>query len=295
MSLFLRLLEKGPLILDGATGTELMAMGLKAGECPERWNLLFPEKVASVHKSYYDAGSDIVYTNTFGGNRIKLRPYGLDGHVEEINRKAVEIARSVCPPGALVAGDIGPAGKFLAPVGDGNPAEFQASFEEQAEALSNGGADLLVVETMYDLREAEAALKAALATGLPVCASMTFSKKKRGYFTIMGDPPEKAFQRLRELGAHAVGTNCSLDFSEMLVFIDTIDIPSLSPLMMKPNAGQPRIEGETALYDADPDDFAQAVQTMIEKGVCLAGGCCGTSPVFIERLARLIKGHLQAH
>ncbi len=289
MSFILSHIEKRPLILDGATGTELIARGLKAGECPERWNLLFPERVALVHKSYYDAGSDMVYTNTFGGNRIKLESYGLDGQVEEINRKAVEITRSVCPPGALVAGDIGPTGKFLAPVGDGDPARFQSSFEEQARALCDGGADVIVVETMYDLREAEIALRAALITGLPVCASMTFSKKKRGYFTIMGDTPEKAFRHLKELGADAVGANCSLDFSEMLNFLDTIDIPSLSPLMMKPNAGQPRIEGETTVYDADPDDFAQAVQAMIAKGVGLAGGCCGTSPVFIERLARLIK------
>ncbi|MGV8124466.1 MAG: homocysteine S-methyltransferase family protein [Candidatus Xenobiia bacterium LiM19] len=295
MSAFLPLLEKGPLILDGATGTELMARGLIAGECPERWNLIYPERVALVHKSYYDAGSDIVYTNTFGGNRIKLGPYGLDGQVEEINRKAVEIARSVCPPGALVAGDIGPTGKFLPPVGDGDPAAIKTAFEEQARSLAEGGADLLVVETMYDMREAEMAVQAALLTGLPVCASLTFSKKKRGYFTIMGDAPQKAFLRLRELGACAVGTNCSLDFSEMLLFLDTLDVPAISPLLMKPNAGQPRIEGETAVYDANPDDFAQAVQAMITKGVGLAGGCCGTSPVFIERLARLIKGRPQAH
>ncbi|MDQ7824973.1 MAG: homocysteine S-methyltransferase family protein [Candidatus Eremiobacteraeota bacterium] len=281
--------EKPVIVLDGAMGTELIAQGLTQGECPDLWNVLHPEKVKEVHKGYYDAGSDIVLSNTFGASRIKLEPYGLDARVEEINRAGASLLKTACPAGSLSAGDMGPMGKFLKPVGPCEPEEFEAAFQEQAKALCDGGVDLIIIETMYDLREARLALKGALGAGLPVFVTMTFTKKKRGFFTVMGDEPRKALRILADEGAQAVGCNCSLDCADMLLLVESLGAPLPVPLIVKPNAGQPRMEGDKTVYDADPAEFASQVMKMIEKGARLAGGCCGTSPRFIETLRGMIK------
>jgi 5-methyltetrahydrofolate--homocysteine methyltransferase len=290
MSSLISLIKERVIVLDGATGTELMARGLTMGESPERWNLEHPDRVQEVHRGYYDAGSDIVLTNTFGGSRLKLQPYGLEGQVAEVNKRGADCARKVCPEGAFVGGDMGPTGKFLKPVGPHEPEEFQDAFEEQALALQEGGADLIVIETMYDLNEALLALAAAKKTGLPVVVSLTFSKKKRGYFTLMGDKPADAFEKLREEGAFAAGSNCTLVSSEMAGLLEeTKELPPF-PLYTKPNAGQPRMEEDKAVYDADPDSFLEDLKKMVPLGARMIGGCCGTSPLFISRLARWVKG-----
>jgi 5-methyltetrahydrofolate--homocysteine methyltransferase len=284
------LLKERVVLLDGATGTELMARGLPAGECPERWNIDYPDRVKDVHRSYYEAGSDIVFSNTFGGNRIKLEPYGLEKKTAEINKRAASLLKEACPKESFAAGDIGPTGKFLKPVGPYGPEDFEEVFEEQAMALREGGADLIVIETMYDLEEARSALRAARGTGLPVFVTLTFSKKKRGYFTLMGNRPLESMQILAGEGAMAVGCNCSLDALEMAEMIETLGDARLSAhLMVKPNAGQPRIDGENTVYDADPDHFLGAIKKMIARGAGLVGGCCGTSPLFIRKLAGTLK------
>jgi 5-methyltetrahydrofolate--homocysteine methyltransferase len=285
------LIKERVIVLDGATGTELMARGLTMGESPERWNLEHPDRVQDVHRCYYGAGSDIVLTNTFGGSRIKLQPYGLDDKVAEVNKRGAGCARKVCPEGAFVGGDIGPTGKFLKPVGPHEPEEFLEAFTEQAQALCDGGADLLFIETMYDLNEALLALEAAKKTGLPVVVSLTFTRKKRGFFTLMGDTPQQAFAQLREEGAFAAGSNCSLVSGEMCSLLEEVKgIPPEFPLYMKPNAGQPRVEEDHAVYDADPEGFLEDLKKMVPHGARMIGGCCGTSPLFIEKLARWVKG-----
>lgn len=284
------LLKRMIVVLDGATGTELIARGLSAGECPEHWNLLHPERVKEVHRKYYGAGSTIVLSNTFGGSRLKLEPYGLQDHVGEINRAGAMILKEVCPVGCFAGGDIGPTGKLLKPTGDFEPEDFQEIFEEQAFALQDGGVDLIAIETMYDLREAAIALRAALKTGLPVFVTLPFIKKKKGFFTMMGDKPDECFRTLKEDGAAAVGTNCSLDHSQMVEFVESLSKASLSgPFIVKPNAGQPRLEGSTTVYDANPDEYVEAVTKMISAGASMVGGCCGTSPLFISKLAHELK------
>jgi 5-methyltetrahydrofolate--homocysteine methyltransferase len=284
------LIKERVVLLDGATGTELMARGLAPGECPERWNIDYPDRVKEVHRSYYEAGSDIVFSNTFGGNRIKLEPYGLEKKTAEINKRAASLVKEACPNEGFAGGDMGPTGKFLKPVGPYEPGDFEEVFEEQAMALREGGADLIVIETMYDLEEARCALRAARKTGLPVLVTLTFSKKKKGYFTLMGNRPLESMQNLAREGATAVGSNCTLDCDEMAEMIESLGDASLSAhLMVKPNAGQPRIEGESTVYDADPENFLKAIRKMIALGAGLVGGCCGTSPLFIRKLAGALK------
>jgi len=285
------LIKERVVVLDGATGTELMARGLSRGESPERWNLEHPDRVQDVHRCYYGAGSDMVLTNTFGGSRLKLEPYGLGDRVAEVNRRGADCARKVCPEGAFVGGDMGPTGKFLKPVGPHEPEEFLEAFTEQALALRDGGADLLVIETMYDLKEALLALEGAKTTGLPVVVSLTFSRKKRGFFTLMGDTPQQAIRKLMEEGAFGAGSNCSLVSGEMCDLVEELkESPPGFPLYVKPNAGQPRVEDDQAVYDADPEGFLEDLKKMVPHGARMIGGCCGTSPLFIEKIARWVKG-----
>lgn len=285
----LSILKSRPIILDGATGTELIARGLSSGEPPEGWNILYPERVQDVHRSYYASGSDVVVSNSFGANRIKLSTYGYAERVEEINKKACEILRNACTKDAFVAGNIGPTGKFLKPVGEFEPSEFSEVYEEQALALRDGGADLIYIETMYDLKEALIALEAAKKTGLPVFVTMTFSKKKKGFFTIMGDTPEISLKKLYDEGADAVGANCSLECYEMLDLMEGMKNFSEIPFIAKPNAGQPKVNDGKVYYDANPEDFARDIEKMISMGVRLVGGCCGTSPLFIKKIAEIVK------
>lgn len=283
------LLKKPVIILDGATGTELIAKGLSAGECPDQWNITHPDAVKDVHRSYFSAGSDIVYTNTFGANRMKLISYGLENDVASLNRAAAENAREVCPEGCLVGGDIGPTGKFLKPTGQYTPEELEEVFREQASALRDGGVDLISIETMFDLQEAKIALRAALQTKLPVFVTLTFNKKKRGFFTLMGNSPSDSFKALREEGATAAGANCGIESNEMLEMVETLEIMKDFPLIMKPNAGNPKIEGDKTVYKANPDLFAEFMERIFLRGVRIIGGCCGTSPLFIGKIAARMK------
>lgn len=277
-----RALAERVLLLDGGMGSLLIAMGLARGEAAEAWNLEHPERIVAAHRGYVEAGSDVIQTNTFGANPVKLAASGLGGRCREINAAAVALARRAAEPATLVAGDMGPTGAFLPPVGDAGEELFREAFGEQAAALAAAGVDLISIETMYDLREALAAAEAALATGLPVFASMTFEARRRGAFTMMGHPLGPSLRRLAATGVDAVGLNCSVGSGAMLGMVREARSVVDRPLIAQPNAGQPRATPDGVAYDATPEDFARDLAAMVEAGARVVGGCCGTDPDFIR-------------
>lgn len=292
---FLQMVQKRPILFDGAMGTELLARGLviEKGKSPELWNATNSEIVQKIHKSYYDAGADIVLTNTFGGTRPKLAKLGLGDRIRELNLAGAELAKEIVPQGKFVAGDIGPTGLMLSPMGAAKVEDLVSAFEEQARALWDGDVDLFCIETMFDLREATAAVQAVrtVSEDVPIIASMTFQQKPRGFFTIVGDKPDECFKALEEAGANVVGSNCSLGSDQMVIlfeeYIHTTDLP----LFTEPNAGQPQIdeEGKT-FYNQTPESFAEDIIKIAQLGVRVVGGCCGTSPIFITTVTKRLEG-----
>ena len=275
------LLRKKVLILDGAMGTELQKRGLPAGVCPEAWCLANPAAVAEIHASYRNAGADIVYSATFGANRIKMAQYGLE-NVRETNRQLAAIAKGAVGAKGLVAGDIGPTGHFVEPFGDLPFEEAVAVFREQAEGLLDGGVDCFVIETMMDIQEARAALIAVqeLSDRFAI-VTMTYEKHGR---TLNGTDPVAALVTLQGLGADAVGCNCSLGPDAMLGAIAAMKPHARVPLVAKPNAGLPRLVGEETVFDLDAAAFAAFGGRFAAVGVNLMGGCCGTTPAHIGAL-----------
>ncbi len=274
-----------PLLLDGGLGSLLIAQGLAAGQAPEAWVFEHPDRIVAAHRAYIDAGSDIIQAVTFGGSSPKLAAVGLEGRCRELNTAAVALARQACGPDTLVAGDVGPTGKFLPPMGTASEADFDAAFAEQCTALADAGADLISIETMVDLREALAAVRAAAATGLPVLASMTFEARKRGFFTIMGDRLLPSLKAMAEAGATVVGFNCSVTSDQMVPMVAEAVAGQDAPVVAQPNAGQPRMTAEGVVYDASAERFVADLMSMVETGAKVVGGCCGSDPEFIS-LAR---------
>jgi 5-methyltetrahydrofolate--homocysteine methyltransferase len=287
----LDIIKKKVMLLDGAMGTELMRAGLGRGECPEAWNVDRPEAVKDIERRYYEAGSDAVVTNTFGGNPIKLAAYGLERRCREFNLAGARLAREVRPEGCFVGGDLGPTGKFLKPMGDYEESRFEESFVVQAAALNEGAVDFFIIETMYDLREALCAVRACRkASSLPVFATMTFNKSPRGFFTLMGDSPSKCLKALEQEGAAAVGANCSLDSEAMVELVKVMHPETGLPLIAQPNAGQPHVlGGREMIYSQSREDFVRHIVRIIEYGAQVVGGCCGTDPETIRRLAEVLK------
>ncbi len=282
MAELLERLKAGVLLLDGAIGTELMERGMKGGEAPDTWVLEHPGDVVSIHKAYFDAGADIVITDTFGGTSIKLERFGLSERAGEINTKAAELAKKVCPEGRFVAGDIGPTGRLLKPYGDATEEDILQAFDQQARALKEGGVDLFIIETMIDLSEALIAVDAALPLGLPVFACVTFDKKPKGYFTMMGQSPKDVAVALAERGACAVGTNCSLKIGDMIGLVGEFSKATGVPIVAEPNAGRPNetIDG--------PDVFKEKLPELISAGARVVGGCCGTTPETTRKMRDVI-------
>jgi len=283
------LLEERIVLLDGGMGSALIARGLESGKSPESWNVEFPDRVQDVHARYFAAGSDVVQTNTFGGNPFILAKHGLDDRMEEINRAAAQIARAAadaaCTKGGgekLVAGDIGPSGLLLPPVGNADPAELEKGFGRQAAALAEGGADYISIETMMDLNEALCALRGARATtDLPITACITFDRKKRGFFTMMGNTPAQCAETLAEEGAVAVGANCSIGSDAMIELCPALADAVSVPVIVKPNAGLPDMEEGRPVYRQTPADFARDAAALGALGARAVGGCCGTDERFI--------------
>jgi 5-methyltetrahydrofolate--homocysteine methyltransferase len=286
----LALIDARPLLLDGGLGLALSARGFAAGECPEEWNVSHPADVADIHRAFYAAGSDMVNTNTFGGTSLRLEAHGLSARAVELNEAGARLASGVRDrefPGRYVAGDIGPSGKMLKPMGDADPEALRASFFEQAEALLRGGADVLNIETMFDLTEARVAVEAAVtaADGRPVLASLAFKPTAKGFRTMMGVDPATAVASLREAGAVLVGCNCEISAEPMAELVPLLAELNGGRTIAQPNAGQPRLEAGQTVYGETPEHFAAVVSTYPALGAAIVGGCCGTPPESIAALA----------
>jgi len=285
------LMKKRTVLLDGGMGTELMKLGFPQGACPESWNVDKPEAVQGVHKSYFDAGSDAVLTNSFGGSRIKLAAHGLDGRCRELNRAAAGIASEVRPAGSFVGGSMGPTGKFLKPQGEFTESDFEEAFAEQAQGLAEGGADFLLIETQYDLREALCALKAARRVcDLPVFVTMTYNRTPRGYFTMMGNSAAVCIKELEGQAVPAVGANCTLSSEDMADLVGVMRGLTSLPLIAQANAGKPSLneKGEVE-YSHGLEEYVRFIPQMVKNGANLVGGCCGTNPDYIRRMAGIVK------
>jgi 5-methyltetrahydrofolate--homocysteine methyltransferase len=278
-------------LLDGGFGTELIARGFPQGACPESWNLEKPEVVKEIHKSYFDAGSDAVLTNSFGGSKIKLESYGQGDRCYELNRAAAQIAKDTKPEGKFVAGSMGPIGKFLKPVGEYKEDAFEDAYAEQARGLSDGGVDFLLIETQYDLREALCALQGSRkVTDQPVFVTITFTKGPRGYFTIMGNSVSQCVEELEREGVPVIGTNCTLNSEEMVDVVKLLREATSLPIIAQANAGKPSVSGEGEVsYEQTIEDYLRFIPQMIQNGANLIGGCCGTNPEYIKRMAETIQ------
>ena len=278
--------ERAVLIADGAWGTELAKRGLGPGEAPELWNAERPDAVAAVARAYVEAGADILLTNTFGGSRWTLEKAGLGARTAELNRLGAELSKRAAGDRALVFASMGPTGEFLVPLGLRTEEEFVACFAEQASALVAGGADGIVVETMADLGEATAALMAARQVcDLPVVASMTFSKGPAGFATMMGVRPEQAAAALDAAGADVVGANCGSGIAHMVEVARLLRAATARPLWIKSNAGLPELVDGVTVFRETPEDMAAQVRALLEAGASILGGCCGTTPEHIRRIA----------
>ena len=279
----------GPVLTDGAWGTEMQARGLAAGETPDFWNLSHPDRVEQVARAYVDAGSQVVLTNTFRANRIALATYPDVERIAEVNRAGVEISRRAAGDRARVFASIGPCGKLLI-TGEVDEAALHAAFAEQAQALAAGGADAIVVETMSDLAEAEIAVEEAKATGLPVVACMVFDSGKNRDRTMMGITPEQAAEELTRIGADAIGANCGTGIEDYIPICASLAAATPLPVWIKPNAGLPELENGEVVYRTTPAEFVTKVPSLLEAGARFVGGCCGTSPEFIEAMRRELDG-----
>ncbi len=285
-SLLAQLLGPDPVITDGAWGTQLQALGLPAGECPDGWNLTHPDLVRRVAQSYVDAGSKVILTNTFRSNRITLTAHGLGDRVLEINRAGVEISRGAAGARARVFASIGPTGKMLM-MGEVSEEEVFNAFAEQTSAL--GAADALVIETMSDLEEACIAVRAAKTVGLPVVASMVFDSGKQKDRTMMGSTPEEVAEALTEAGADVIGANCGLGMEGYIPIAQRLRMATPLPIWIKPNAGLPELVDGHIVYRTTPAEFARQAESLRKAGVAFVGGCCGTSPEFIHALQKALR------
>lgn len=279
--LFTQLLANGPVVTDGAWGTQMQARGLEIGDAPDPWNLTHPDTVEEVARSYVDAGSQIVLTNTFGASSIRLNDYNQGNKAMAINKAGAEISKRAAQDRAKVFASIGPSGKLLM-MGQTSEDELLASFEEQAQALAQGGADALVIETMSDPAEARIAVKAAKKTGLPVVACMVFDTGKNKDRTMMGTSPEEAAELLCNAGADAVGANCGQGIEGFIDICLRMKSTCDVPIWIKANAGLPELVNGEAIYKTTPQKFAQSVGALVETGASFIGGCCGTSPDYIR-------------
>jgi methionine synthase I (cobalamin-dependent) len=284
-----KLLASGPVVTDGAWGTQLQALGLAGGDCPDEWNLTHPDQVAAVARAYVEAGSQVILSNTFRSNAVALAGYGLAGRVVELNRAGAAISSRAAAGKALVFASVGPSGKMLM-TGEVTQDTLRSAFEEQAQALAEGGADGLAVETMSDLAEAIIAVAAAKATGLPVVATMVFDSGKNKDRTMMGNTPEQAAEALAAAGADVIGANCGSGIAGYLPVCRRLRQASDKPVWIKANAGLPEIVDGKLVYQNTSQDFAALAPALIEAGASFIGGCCGTDPDFVRALKRKVSG-----
>jgi len=279
------LARKRFLLSDGAIGTELAKKGLRPGDCPELLNADDPPVIAEIARSYVDAGSDIILTNTFGGNPVKLARYGLESRMDELNEKGVRIAVEAAGGRAAVFASIGSTGEFLEPLGTFTESDMVDVYARQVRALVRGGVEGFVFETMSDLGEILCALKAVRENSdLPAVSSMTFDKGMRGYATMMGITPDRAAAELEAAGSDVVGANCGTGIVDAVEIARAMRSHTGLPLWMKPNAGMPELIGGRTVYRETPEAFGARVPDLIDAGASIVGGCCGAAPDHIRSI-----------
>lgn len=284
---FREYLSKGAIVLDGATGTNLMAAGMPIGVCPEAWVMEHQDVLYDLQSAYVKAGTNIVYAPTFTGNRIKLEEYGLEDRIEEINTELVRLSKRAVDGKALVAGDMTMTGKQLFPLGDLMFEELVDVYKEQASILDHAGADLFVVETMMSLQECRAAVIAIKeVSDLPIMVTLSYNEDGR---TLFGTPPETAVVVLQSLGVDAIGINCSTGPMEMVELVEKMAQYSTVPILAKPNAGLPELEDDKTVYKMTPQEFADAAVALVNAGASIVGGCCGTTPEHIKALSDAVR------
>lgn len=297
MSALLDALDDGPLLGDGAMGTMLQDLGNDEGGAPELWNVEHADVVEGVLEGYASSGSRLLTTNTFGGSRPRLQMHGLEERVEELNQAAAELARRVADrhPGTFVLGDIGPSGELMEPMGDMTIDSAGEIFGEQIRGLVAGGVDGILIETMSDLTEVEAAVAAARreAPGLPVFATLSFDTNLR---TMMGVSPAVAVQTMSEMGVDVIGANCGRGLDEMRVIAGQLAEAAGSQqegstttdgrvrLMVQSNAGLPKLQGDTFVFDGTPEEMATYAVEMRDLGFAVIGACCGSTPSHIAAM-----------
>lgn len=283
------------LLFDGGYGTMLFAAGLANGACPELWNDTHPDVVRGIHRGYFGAGSQIVETNTFGGTRLKLNEYGIGDRTKELNAKGAQLARAAAPPGAWIAGSIGPTSRLPAeyePLGDTTDEQYVETFREQAAALAEGGVDLFAVETMMFPQEAVAAIHACKAVAdLPVMATMFFQFEEMHDRdrTMWGESPADVAKNLLSAGADIVGMNCGRGPDRAIVIIREMRAVTQAPLVAYPNAGLPVTTGDTVTYELGPEAMAREYPALLDAGCNIVGACCGSNPEHIRRIAEVVR------
>ena len=277
------------ILFDGAMGTQIIQRGLDVGVLPDLLNLKNPETIKEILQSYYDAGADMVQTCTFGSSFLNLEKYQLAGKLVDINKNALSNINAVKRDKKIAVGDIGPSGEFRPPVGKATSEKWYDSFLMQVEVLEPG-IDIWHIETMSDLMEMEAAIDAIQAvSSKPIIASMTYrSTSKRGFNTIMGDSLKKCIHNLEDKKVSVIGANCTLGSTEMIPLAKEMVELTNFPISIKPNAGQPRLDGGKTVYDQSPEDFVSDIEKIINLGVKIVGGCCGTAPIHIQKIRALI-------
>lgn len=288
-SFILELQRGAVLIADGATGTNLQTRGLPAGTAPDEWVFDNPDQVLQLHSDFVQAGSNIILTNTFGASRLRLANSKYAGQVVELNQKAVTLAQQAAEPyGVFVAGSLGPVGALIKPYGPLLPDEVKAAYAEQAKVLTDAGVDLLVIETQFDMEESLAAVAGAHSVShLPIVISFSYDSGTR---TMMGVRPKNVVDTFKTRGVAAIGANCgkSLEFMDQIIQ-EMVEAQPMLPLWAKPNAGMPIPGTSPAQYDTSPEQMAQAAVRLVQAGVQIVGGCCGSTPAHIAAIASAVR------
>lgn len=285
-----RLNNRELLVADGATGTTLIARGLPSGSTSETWVMERPEDIIQLHKDFISAGADIILTSTFSASSIRLKGSQLDGKVDVVNRKAVELAKAaVAGTETMIAGSLGPVGQLLKPYGPLEVEDVRNAYAEQCHSLS--GADLVVVETQFDLGEVKAAIQGIRSvTDLPLVVSLSFDRGKR---TMMGISPSQAGKELEQLPVDVIGINCGRSLEENLQNLLELRQVTTKPIWFKPNAGLPHVDAlGTTVYEITPEIMGAQVPLWLDAGAQIVGGCCGTSPDHLKEISRRVKAKL---
>jgi 5-methyltetrahydrofolate--homocysteine methyltransferase len=286
----LELLKEKVLLCDGAMGTMLQKYGLTTGECPEYYNITHPDIVSKIHKEYIEAGAQVILTNTFGANRIKLSKFNLEDQTREINVSAVKNVKKVIRDDVFIAGDIGPTGSLLEPLGDLTSEEAFKVFKEQVLYLVEGGVDLIIIETMTSIEEVVLATRAAKEnSNLPVASLMTFEVHGNSIKTVMGVDVKTMVKELEKAGADIIGTNCGNGIESMVDIVKAIKKETNRFIIAEPNAGLPELKDGKIIYSGTPDVMCSYVVPLIEAGANIVGGCCGTTPQHIKIMGEELK------